>query len=895
MSIHEKINRAIEKIESGDIEEKASYGDLTTDLGSALYSQTVIPKTKTSEYLRSAIGWVYGCVNVIADEVASINLRMLRFKNNETTEVDDHPAMDVIYRANNAMTRFDLIQLTFQYLELAGEAPWFISFKNGKPDQIFLLRPDRLTVLPGKDGELIGGYKYRVQTDSGYHELELEPFEVVPIRYCDPDNPVRGKGPLQAAARTFDLDNYAEKWNSQFFANSASPAAAFQTDKTLGKEIRQRLETKIKEKYQGIKNAHKTLILEGGLKYQQLSLSQKDMDFVSQQHFSRDKMLAIFRVPPTALGLTADVTRANAEATDYVFAKRTISPKMRRFVEQLNEFFLPLFGVDTNEIYFDFDDPVPQNVDQNIAKAASGVQNGFMTINEAREVMGLDPIEDGDILRDPSSMQPVLNFNQQPIKAKKKKNKPKPYYKHMDNARNRSKRKAKLQRKAIEKVVQNSLVPIIENMLLKKAKSSSSPKIISAVSKSVLASGTWEEVKAAKYEFQAKQLNLADEYEKSFIAKLNSVFRAQEAIILRGLDNGEKMKLNVDVERERYEDALRAPFISLMRKQAGLAFQFLGIQKTFTKADQTFLQTLLSYYGDRTFVFSGQVTQETNDKLSNAFREAAEAQESIPQIKSRIRDLFDNMESYRSERIARSETIRASNYATEQAYIESDVVEVKEWLTIKDERTDDACMAMDGKTVALGDNFFDKGDKFMGLDLNYENVGFPPLHVNCRCTLIPVLKTPFKDGEWRPTMNSEQAAAFIKGSVNKETWYHGTNGKAADNIRLNGFIPSKNIMGPEAIYLAKDTETAAKYGRAASQIHKDPTNEVLKIKLNIKKLKVFETESEYLDAIERQFGDWTKEGMTAFNNQWDAVLIRKTDRYLNYMMVRDPRNVVVLR
>jgi SPP1 gp7 family putative phage head morphogenesis protein len=91
------------------------------------------------------------------------------------------------------------------------------------------------------------------------------------------------------------------------------------------------------------------------------------------------------------------------------------------------------------------------------------------------------------------------------------------------------------------------------------------------------------------------------------------------------------------------------------------------------------------------------------------------------------------MATYRSERIARTETIRASNFSTEEAYKESGIVEAKEWLTTKDERTDDECNDLDGKIIPLGKSFQSKKEN------GYETVQFPPIHVNCRCTLLPVV------------------------------------------------------------------------------------------------------------------------------------------------------------
>ncbi len=736
MSIFENINKSIkditEVIEHG--ESKAGFSESLVQGLETFYGSTLVPRMKQSEYLKSATGWVYGCVNVIADELAAIELRLMRFKNGDLTEVDEHDALDVIYRANNAMTKFDLFQLTGQYLELTGEAPWFISFKGNKPDQILLLRPDRLTVKPGTDGELIGGYKYKIYNDRGFTEIDLEPWEVIPLKYADPDQPLRGKGPLQAAALTFDLDNYGEKWNAQFFKNSASPASALYTDKILSKDVRERLNKKLKEKYEGVDNAHKTIVLENGLKWQSISLSQKDMDFIEQQRFSRDKILAIFRVPRTALGLTDDVNRANAEATDYVFAKRTIRPKMQRIVEQLNEFFLPLFG-QTDNLFFDYADPVPENKELIIKEAQAGVQSGFMTINEARELMNLDPIEGGDVLRDPSSFilppgDPTQQNSIKVGKTSKKKIEPSTYQRHLGKSRARRENKKELKKKIIQKAVEEAVVPVIFSMLKKKVKKGE-------LKKKMFEGSSPEEVKESKLKFQDKQLNVASQYEAKVVSKLNSLFEIQKDIILRGLESGDKMKLDEKIEVPKYLELLKPTMMKLMREQSDLAFQIVGVSHPFNddakaaKKPKTFLQRLADYFERRAFTFATQVVKETNKQLRETFKEGTTAGESIPQLKKRVSELFAGMESYRSERIARTETILASNFSTEEAYKESGVVEAKEWLTTRDERTDDECADLDGKIIPLGSKFFD-GDYFSGQ--------YPPLHANCRCTLIPVVK-----------------------------------------------------------------------------------------------------------------------------------------------------------
>ena len=67
--------------------------------------------------------------------------------------------------------------------------------------------------------------------------------------------------------------------------------------------------------------------------------------------------------------------------------------------------------------------------------------------------------------------------------------------------------------------------------------------------------------------------------------------------------------------------------------------------------------------------------------------------------------------------------LRATNFATEESYKKSKVVDQKEFLTAQDERVDDECAALDGKVFDLDETSND-----------------PPIHPNCRCTWLPVLK-----------------------------------------------------------------------------------------------------------------------------------------------------------
>lgn len=703
-----------------------NVGDLFDD-STTYFKRDIAPKMKTEEYLQSSVGWVYGCVNAIADETALINLKLMQQRGGEVNEIFDHPIIDLIYRANDFMTKFDLMWLTFQYLELAGEAPWYISYRGGRPDQIILLRPDQIEVRKGTEGRIIDGYYYKI----GQSKIPLETYEVVFLRYPDPDSPFRGKGTLQALARTFDIDQYSEQYNEKFFVNAARPDLVLSTEQKLMDKQLQDLEKKLTRKFKGVDNSHKTLILQGGLKASPLTLTQRDMDFIEQQRFSRDKILAIFKVPKSILGITEDVNRANAEAGDVVFAKRTIKPKMERIIEQLNEFLIPLFPGSDN-LYLDFENPVPEDTIQKLAVVASGLEKGWLTINEARAMNGLESIgEEGDKIRIQSSYIEVgkdifgLNLDDETKAVRLKQLK----------ARTAGKRKKEALELKLQKALKQEIIKQLKRKLLKKAKKKQLE--VTEEEKEMLA-------------YQEKQLMIGEQFIPLLKSKVTRIFNAQRKRVLgkmpaKGLSlkkvSPDKFMLDPEEEAKAAEKALRGLMLSIIIEESTEAYQFIGIENSLDRTNDL----VTRYLKDRIYQFAEEMTKETNRLLGDTLAEGIKNGEGIPDLRKRVSGLFEDMEKYRSERIARSEVIRASNFASETVYKESGVVSRKRWLTALDDRTCEWCGPMNGKIIGLDDSFFDKGDSFKGrdggvLDLDYEDVDYPPLHVNCRCTIIPIVQ-----------------------------------------------------------------------------------------------------------------------------------------------------------
>ena len=728
------------------------------------YGDKVAPPKLSSAYLTEMKGWVHSCVTTISDAVGSVEVKLYKYKTNgETKEVFTHPILDTLYKINNFTTKFDHFWLTQAYLEMTGECPWYLEKTNGVITGIFILRPDRLTILYDAQN-LVGGYEYSISKNSlgKSRVILLKPDEIIFLKVPNPNNVYRGLGTLQAVARTINIDEFAETWNENFFYNSARPDSILMVKvKRMTDEQRNKLKATLKVNHKGLDNAHKTMVLSGDMEYKQVGFSQADMEFLEQQKFSRDKILGIFRVPKVLVAQTDGVNYANAKTSENIFAKYTIKPKLERIFSQLNEFLVPMYP-DGDQLFLDFESPVKEDQEENIAKYNSGINNGYMTINEVREKENLAPIK-GDVGNQvflPAGMTPVGSTDKELIKPEEEEEviteeettekisgeKLKAF-----KARTKKSRKLDNVRLQIRKAVKDSLIrkstiPILEEKDV-------DPEL------------------EKKKLFWNTQIKTADKIEEVFIKGFKKIFSDQEKKVLRKL---KQKAVNIDVDKvllnEKVELAIGVKFATpelekLIAEQGELAMSLVG-DMDFDDKDTI----IRKYLKTRPAKFVSDVTKVTNENIKKILEEGMASGASIDDITESIIEKFSFFKTSRATRIARTEVIRASNFATEQAYIQSGVVEQKEWLTAFDERTCARCEAMDGKRKTLGTNFFNKGDVFQEIPLDYEDIGFPPLHVSCRCTLIPVIsEKSIKDNiEIKKKKEAKKQAEEIKKAIVSE-------------------------------------------------------------------------------------------------------------------------------
>ena len=240
------------------------------------------------------------------------------------------------------------------------------------------------------------------------------------------------------------------------------------------------------------------------------------------------------------------------------------------------------------------------------------------------------------------------------------------------------------------------------------------------------------------------------------------------------------------------------------------------------------VQSWLNTYTPR---FSNSLEAVSTSKLRTQLMQGIGAGEGIPQLINRINGTYTNWNKFRSESIARSEAIRASNQGALESYRQSGVVRSKVWITHIDAKTCPSCRRLDGKVIALEKNFFNKGDPDEVITAgetthrfknDYEDISAPPRHTRCRCT-IGVSFEDIPRGKWKPVMNPQEVALWSKDSTIKKSIFHGT--QSMEQIMKNGFMDefigsnsgNAGVFG-QGHYFASSSGYAAPYGRTGQYL-----------------------------------------------------------------------------
>ena len=199
-----------------------------------------------------------------------------------------------------------------------------------------------------------------------------------------------GFPPLEAAQTSLDIHNAASAWNKALLDNAARPSGALvykgEGGQNLSEEQFDRLRDELQANFSGTGNAGRPMLLEGGLSWQQMSLTPRDMDHMETRNAAAREIALAFGVPPMLLGIPGDNTYANYREANMALWRQTVLPLAGRMAGALGNWLSPAWG---GNLRLGFDaDAVGALSDEREALWRRVNEADFLTPDEKRQAVG---------------------------------------------------------------------------------------------------------------------------------------------------------------------------------------------------------------------------------------------------------------------------------------------------------------------------------------------------------------------------------------------------------------------------------------------------------------------------------------------------------------------------
>lgn len=346
---------------------------------------------------------VWACVNVLSDDIAKLPFKT--FKKDEKGAIQQIVNNDVHYvlrvRPNKFMTPFTFMKCLVTDVCIHGNFYAYIQRNNkGQIEQLTPLTSPITHPVIDKNGDLY--YQTTVNGKIKY----LFSDEIIHVKSMSLDGIV-GISPIEAIRIQLESNDVASKYNHKMIADGGAPKGVLKVQGSLKPEAKR----KVRESWDRTNASQSIAIVDSGLEYQQIGMSQADMQWLDSQKFNQQQIASIFKVPMHKINELDKATYSNIEHQSLDYVKNTLQP----WVTQIEyEFGYKLYTeqdrIDNYYVKFNMDSELRGDSRARAEVNEINLRNGFTTINEVRATNEMSPYEE-DV-----SNEPMMSLNLAPLK-----------------------------------------------------------------------------------------------------------------------------------------------------------------------------------------------------------------------------------------------------------------------------------------------------------------------------------------------------------------------------------------------------------------------------------------------------------------------------------------------
>lgn len=360
-----------------------------------------------------ALDTVWACVNLRANMLGT--LPCMVYEKDGYTVADTHELYDLLhYLPNLDETASDFWKMCSMSLDLDGN---FFAEKRMNGGRLTALNPLHPLSVEVKRNERNDRY-YEVTEDGKKRRIpenRMLHVRSTVLPGCD-----RGLSPIGVVRNTIGNAIAAEETAGKMFANGMQASGFLQSDQVLKADQRKQVSDMIQQ-YSGSDRAGKVMVLEAGLKYNQLSINPEDAQMLETRQFSVEQICRIFGVPPVMIGHAANGTTAWGSGIEQLilqFTKSGLRPMLKSIESAIYRDLLDAVGRRAYKVEFNLEGLLRGDSAARAEFYSKMVQNGIYTRNHARKLENLPPVDGADELTAQTNLAPLSQLASSPAERR---------------------------------------------------------------------------------------------------------------------------------------------------------------------------------------------------------------------------------------------------------------------------------------------------------------------------------------------------------------------------------------------------------------------------------------------------------------------------------------------
>lgn len=343
------------------------------------------------------------CVALRSEMLASVPLFLFRRTPDGGRErASDNPLFSVLHDISNPQqSAYEFRELMVRCLDLNGNA--YARIERNARGQVTALWP---MLPPDIQVEVLPNGRLRYKFYNGRRTEILLQDDVLHIRNASRDGLV-GQSPIAIARGALSLALTQATTAQSLASNSLRPSGILSYPMVMDITQKQRIREQAASNYGGL-NTGRIMVTDAGAKYETVSMTSEDAQFLEQRKLANEDVARIFSVPPTSVGILDRGTYSNTEQESRTLVQNCIGPLAGRVEAAMHRCLLTEAGRRSLYVEHELDGLLRGDVKSRFDAYRLGRECGVYSPNDIRKKENEPPLgPEGDTYNQPANWMPL--------------------------------------------------------------------------------------------------------------------------------------------------------------------------------------------------------------------------------------------------------------------------------------------------------------------------------------------------------------------------------------------------------------------------------------------------------------------------------------------------------